>query len=176
MSLLRRLRRPSPALLISVFALLVAAGVPAQAGLLISGKQIKNHSIRGVDVARSTITGSNVKNHSLKPIDFSGSVQGPAGSAIAFAHVRAAGVLDPLRTKSVVKVTRPSKGLYCFFGLPAVRNVVATVDRAGAGSGVSLSAALGTSGNGCAGVESASVRVLDSAGKSTDNGIWVSFN
>ena len=70
------MRRPSPALIVALVALFVALGGPAQAARLITGKQIKNHSITTKDLARSTIhslrstpagsiTATEVRDHSL---------------------------------------------------------------------------------------------------------------
>lgn len=69
---MRRLKqlKPSPALVISVIALVVVSGAPAAAAQLITGKQIKNNSI----------TGKDVRNKSLTPKDFRGSVRGPTGA------------------------------------------------------------------------------------------------
>lgn len=179
MKLLRRVRRPSPAFIIACLALLVAAGVPAEAAQLISGRNIKDHSIRGKDVAHSTLTGYNVKNQSLTPADFKGSVQGPPGTALAYAHVNTAGVLDLARSKNVLKVTRPAAGLYCFFGTPPIKNVVATLDRINGGAGVIVRATAGPGGsvgNQCSGLETASVRVFTANGIATNDGIYVNFN
>jgi hypothetical protein len=65
----RRLRAPSPAMMVALIALFVALGGTAGAAILITGKQIKNGSVTGVDI----------KNKSLTPKDFRGSVQGPQG-------------------------------------------------------------------------------------------------
>jgi hypothetical protein len=70
------MRRPSPALIVALVALFVALGGPAQAARLITGKQIKNHTITTEDLARSTvhslrktpagsITAAQVRDHSL---------------------------------------------------------------------------------------------------------------
>ena len=65
-----RLRRPSPALVLAVIALVFATAGGATAATLITGKQIKN----------SSITGADVKNKSLTKSDFKGSVTGPPGA------------------------------------------------------------------------------------------------
>jgi hypothetical protein len=74
------MRRPSPALVVALVALFVALGGPAQAARLITGKQIKNHSITSKDLARGTVrslrltpkgsvTGTQVRDHSLTAAD-----------------------------------------------------------------------------------------------------------
>ena len=57
MNRIKRLRRPSPALIVGCLALFLAAGGPAAAldvsqaaAKLITGKQIKNKSITGKDI------------------------------------------------------------------------------------------------------------------------------
>src|SRR5262245_58196454 len=61
-------RRPSPALVVASLALLVAlsdvslaAPVRAAAGLVITGKQVKNESLTGVDIHNGTITGLDIR-------------------------------------------------------------------------------------------------------------------
>ena len=74
------MRRPSPALIVALVALFVALGGPAQAARLITGKQIKNHTVTTKDLARSTvrslrktpahsITSRQVRDHSLTAAD-----------------------------------------------------------------------------------------------------------
>ena len=72
--------RPSPATVIAVLALFVALGGTATAaGILITGKQIKDGTVASIDVRNGSLSGVDVKDKSLAPADFSGSVQGPAG-------------------------------------------------------------------------------------------------
>jgi hypothetical protein len=68
---LARLGRVSPAMIVAMLALFVALSGTAVAttSALITGRQIQNSSITGLDV----------KNRSLRPIDFRGSVRGPRG-------------------------------------------------------------------------------------------------
>jgi hypothetical protein len=66
---MRNLRRPSPSLVISIVALVVALGGTGYAAVTVTGKQIKD----------SSITGRDVKNKSLTKKDFKGSVRGPRG-------------------------------------------------------------------------------------------------
>jgi hypothetical protein len=50
-----KLRRPSPALVISIVALVAACAGSAVAATVITGKQIRNGTIQGVDIKNSTI-------------------------------------------------------------------------------------------------------------------------
>jgi hypothetical protein len=70
-TLLVRMSRQSPALIVAMLALFVALTGTAVAttSALIGSAQIRNNSITGLDV----------KNKSLRPIDFRGSVRGPRG-------------------------------------------------------------------------------------------------
>jgi hypothetical protein len=80
----RRLRLPSPALIVAFVALFVAG----------SGTAVAAKLITGTEIARNTVTGANVKNGSLQPKDLSAKaraalrgatgaqgVAGPAGPA-----------------------------------------------------------------------------------------------
>jgi hypothetical protein len=50
-----RPRRPSAALVVALIALFVALGGPAQAARLITGKQVKNHSLQADDLSRRAV-------------------------------------------------------------------------------------------------------------------------
>src|SRR5581483_1970285 len=69
-----RLRRPSPALVVSVLALVIALGGTAFAGptaqlvKAISGNSIKPHSIKGNRLVSNTLTGTQIKETSLKEV------------------------------------------------------------------------------------------------------------
>jgi hypothetical protein len=61
-------RRPSPALAVSVIALVVALGgtaVGAGRLLITSSSQVKNGSLTGADLKKGSITGTEIKAHSL---------------------------------------------------------------------------------------------------------------
>jgi hypothetical protein len=108
-------RRPSSAFVVAVVALVVAAGGvavaeqdPAQLAKPVTAKKAKK-------IARKV---------SDKQIDARapGLSVATAESAnpIAFAHISALGGIDQARSKNMgsATVTRPSAGLYCFYGLP----------------------------------------------------------
>jgi hypothetical protein len=93
-------RRPSPAFVLALVALLVALGGSAPAApvreaakKLVTGKQIKD----------SSLTGKDVKDRSLTPKDFKGSVRGPKGSTGATGATGATGLQG---VSGVTKVTR----------------------------------------------------------------------
>jgi len=72
--------RAATSVLLAVVVLTLGVGGTAGAVSLITGKQIKDGTIRGRDVGNGSLTGADVADKSLSPADFSGSVQGPAGS------------------------------------------------------------------------------------------------
>src|SRR5690242_5239470 len=90
-----RLHRPSPALVVAVIALVLAAGgsswaapVRQAAATLITGKQVKNESLTGSDIKNGSITGADIKPGSLTASLFTGvfgstpaGVAGPQGPA-----------------------------------------------------------------------------------------------
>jgi hypothetical protein len=76
--------RPTPATLISIFALVVATGGTSYAAMSITGKDVVNQSLTGKDIKNQTVTGKDVKNGSLKGKDFApgqllAGAQGPQG-------------------------------------------------------------------------------------------------
>ena len=71
--------RAATAVLLAVVVLTIGVGGTAGAVSLITGKQIKDGTVRSRDVGNGSLTGADVADKSLSPADFSGSVQGPAG-------------------------------------------------------------------------------------------------
>ena len=67
------------AALLAVLVLSLGLGGTAAAVTLVTGKQIKDGTVRGRDVGNGSLTGADVADRSLSPADFSGSVQGPTG-------------------------------------------------------------------------------------------------
>jgi hypothetical protein len=74
-------RKPSPAMVVAILALIAALGGSAfAAGYVITrSSQIKDGAVTGSDVRNSSLTGRDVKNRSLTPSDFTGSVRGSQG-------------------------------------------------------------------------------------------------
>ncbi len=64
-----KLRIPSPAMIVSVIALLFALSGTAVAGGLITGKQIQNNTVSSLDLANNTVQSIDVKNNSLTTLD-----------------------------------------------------------------------------------------------------------
>jgi hypothetical protein len=59
------MKRPSPALVISVLALFVALGGTGYAALSINGKDIRNGSVAGSKLKKNTLTGRQIKESRL---------------------------------------------------------------------------------------------------------------
>ena len=80
--------RPSPAMIVALIALFVALGGSASAAVLITGSEIKNGTIKSIDVGNNSLTSKDIKNLKSKDIkngsllaeDFK-SGELPAGSA-----------------------------------------------------------------------------------------------
>src|SRR4051794_5548826 len=132
-------------------ALFVALGGTSYAAATLAknsvgSSQIKNHSVKGQDIAGSAITTSKVKNGTLRAADFGGSLPagpagktgpagpaGPAGGVRAFGRVSQAGVLSR-SGGAPVTVTRPSPGVYCLTpqGIDVTKTGIAlTLDETG---------------------------------------------
>jgi hypothetical protein len=74
----RLIHRPSPSMLVSVLALVVATGGTSYAAVKITGHDIKDKTVTGKDVKNQALTGKDVKNQTLLAKDFKAG-QLPAG-------------------------------------------------------------------------------------------------
>src|SRR4051812_39996829 len=153
-----RLRRPSPAMIVALLALVVACGGTATAAsvMIRSSNQVATGSInsgdlangRGVDIADLTANA----RRDLTPLPGPAGAQGPQGnqgpqgargeqgpegrpgqdgSAVAFAHVLADGTLDRNNSKGVKSTSKRNTfgySVYCFDLEPGVKNAVASTD------------------------------------------------
>ncbi len=75
------IRRPSPALIISVISLFIATSGVGYAAATIGSSQIKNNSVRGKDIRNSTIGGKDVAKNALTGSDIAESKLGKVPSA-----------------------------------------------------------------------------------------------
>ena len=144
--------RPSPALIVALIALIVASAGVGVGASFITGKQIKNGSIRGVDIKNHSIGKAKLKGNFQGPRGTTGATgarglqglqgqRGPAGEAVAYARVAANGTLEPgdggKQSKNVVAGNiehdaTTGAGVYCFGGLPfAVASAMVSPDSAG---------------------------------------------
>ncbi len=144
----KRIQRPSPALLIAILALIVAASGDAVAGgvsaaaKLITGKQVKNETLTSADVRNGSLTLSDFKrSERSKLLGAEGAAgdrgpQGPPGlpgvpgsagqkgdtgapgTARAYGLVSELGALS--RSKGIETVQHPGDGVYCVRLDPAI--------------------------------------------------------
>ena len=106
----------------ATIAVFLALGGVAVAGGKIGGGAIKDHSLTGRDIKKGSIPLTALKKI---PVGKEGPA-GPAGSALAFAHVNADGTLDAANSKNIAasKVTAQSN-YYCVTPSVPVSNVIA---------------------------------------------------
>ena len=77
----RRIRLPSPAMVVALAALVTSAGGTVTAAALITSADIKDNTIRSVDIRNRAVKGIDVKNNSLTGADVRESTLGPVPSA-----------------------------------------------------------------------------------------------
>lgn len=85
-----KLRPPSPALAISIIALVAACTGSAVAATIITGKQIRNGTIQGIDIKNATIT-SNKLSKGTQNLLTKKSGSSSTGGKVAFEVTRKAG-------------------------------------------------------------------------------------
>jgi len=119
-------RRPTPAFVIALIALFVALG---GTGYALSGSELKDRSVAGIKIKKSTITNKEVLESSLKPVPKS---DGLSLTAVVGANGSAA------RANGAVSSTRLGEGNYEVIFNRDVRNCayVATIGDIGAADGV----------------------------------------
>ncbi len=85
------MKKPSPAILVSSAALLVALGGTSYAAAQINGNQIKNNTVSGAKIKNNSIKSNDIRNGSIKAKDIKDGVL-PTGSR--WALVNAAGQIE----------------------------------------------------------------------------------
>ncbi|HEY8640027.1 MAG TPA: hypothetical protein VIL53_05925 [Solirubrobacterales bacterium] len=120
-------RRPSPAMIVAIVALIIGLTGTAVAGVAtiskISGKTVKKNTLPGNRIKKNTITGKQVKESSLGQVPSANTANtaNTANSAnpVAFARVASDGTLVVASSKGVAQsnITHPNAGVYCFSGL-----------------------------------------------------------
>ena len=63
------LRRITPSMAVAILAIVIAVSSSATAALVISGKQIKDHSITGKDLKKNAVKSKTIKNKTVKGKD-----------------------------------------------------------------------------------------------------------
>jgi hypothetical protein len=77
----RRLRRPTPAMLIGLLALVVALGGTATAAVLINGSQLTNRSVGAIKIKKDTLGGAEISEKRLGKVPAAQRAQNVGGYA-----------------------------------------------------------------------------------------------
>jgi hypothetical protein len=172
MSLIRKYR-PSLAtvvLAVLVFALSVGG---ATAASLITGRQIKDHSIGYVDLKKKAQALLRGHRGAQGPQGLPGPVgpPGPAGQStiLAYAHVSKGGAMIGADTKNLkqANLTKTATGQYCFRGLTlSIRSAIASPS-----GGKAIGAVVGPATTTCSFV----VSTYAANGARVDNAFYVQF-
>ena len=137
---MRRLRRPSPAMLVALVALVLATTGSAVAATLITGKNIKNGTIRLRDLSKGTRAalvgkrGKTGKTGKTGPRGFAGFTgasgrNGAPGTALAYAHINSNNTVDASGAKGIAVSTRGTGGAYCLnYTGGTAHNIQLTID------------------------------------------------
>lgn len=172
-----------PATLIAVLALFFALAGGAVAGAVISGSQLRNHSVAEKKLTKRAIKALRGHRGARGPAGPQGATgsQGPAGTALAYVHITPAGTFDAAGSSGVAATnfTHNGAGKYCFHDLTFTpHNVVATIDAAGAapipGSSAHVAVGADTASFCAAGTEAAVITSSSTA--LSDYGVYIVFN
>lgn len=131
---MKKIRKPSPSMVVALLALVLATSGSAVAASLITSSQIKDGTIQLKDIntkARKALKGQRGPQGPQGPRGANGTngtngaagptgPAGPAGTALAYATVSSAGTVSSALNVTTANVTKPaaSTGFYCFSGLP----------------------------------------------------------
>jgi hypothetical protein len=141
---------PSPAMAVALIALFVALGGSAYAAIVVTGKNVKNGSLTGVDFKKRSLHGSKLRADSVGGDVVKESTLGPVQALAHQAVVTGAGVLA--RGRGVSSVVRTAAGRYQVVFDRDVRGCVYTatvgdVGAAGPGTGTASVASTATNAN-----------------------------
>jgi hypothetical protein len=133
----------SPALVVSILALVVALGGTGYAAFRLPARSVGTAQLKDGAVTAHKVRARTLLARNFAPGQLPRGPAGPpgrpgapglAGSARAFGVVRAAGTVVPSRSKGIVALSHPAVGVYCLT-LPSSLNpasttIVATPDEA----------------------------------------------
>ena len=109
---MKRVRMPSPALVIALVALFFSIGGSAY-GLVITGKSIRNGTVTGKDIRNRSLASRDVKRNGLGGAAVSESKLGPVPSAEGIVHQAAIGANGVVaRGRGVGSAARTGNGRY----------------------------------------------------------------
>jgi hypothetical protein len=182
-----RFCRPSPALVISIVALVVAStGTAVAVTKITSSKQIGKNVVNSGDIRDKTLQVRDTSRKLRKALAGKKGAPGATGqkgdpgqpgSALAYAHVFASGDVEEANSKNVsdANVSHGSLTGYFCFNLPfSVKSVVANVDLSYQDTGFAT-VDLGDGGGGCPASTQVSVKTTIPTGGEFDD-FFVVFN
>lgn len=91
-------KRPSPAMIVAVVALVAALGGTAYAKVVITGKNIRNSTVVGADIKNKALAGRDIKNDSLGRVP----IKEERLTASKFGQVNSSKVADGVNRQAVV--------------------------------------------------------------------------
>lgn len=117
----KRLRRPSPALIISVIALIAALAGSAYAVKRIGANQLKRNAVTTKKIKNGAVTNPKIANGAVTDGKIAATAK---GKAVAYATVNANGTVDAAKSRGITDsmITKPSGAtgvVFCFHGLPS---------------------------------------------------------
>jgi len=129
-------RKPSPSLVISVLALVMAIGLGPASALVgrdsVTSGDVKNRTLKGADIRKGAVRSVALRDRGVRVRDLATGVFGSR----AYGRVAPDGALS--RSKNVAAVTRPATGIYCIQPSslidPAEAVLIVSDDRAGNGT------------------------------------------
>lgn len=114
----RRSRRPSPALIVAILALIAALSGTAVAAKF-GGSQIKRNAIKAKHIRDGAVTATDIRD---------GNVTEPKLAFDAKSYAKVSGPGELTQSRGVVTVSRNVEGRYCFDLAFTANNAVATPD------------------------------------------------
>lgn len=124
-------RRPSPAMIVAMLALIVALGGTSYAAFRVPSnsvgtKQLKNNAVTTPKIHNRAVTRSKLNLSGVTAPNATNLGGKPASTyLVRFLAVRGNGTVNPTASTTTAHVTNPSPGTYCISGLsPAPRAVV----------------------------------------------------
>src|SRR3954469_15404391 len=74
-------RRPSPAMIVAVMALIASSAATATAAVVVTGKQIRNRSVTNVDLRRGSVTSGTIRDATIRSEDLRPGILRPLQSS-----------------------------------------------------------------------------------------------
>jgi len=161
-------RRPSPALVVGVIALVAALGGTAVAAKKIGGSDIKSNAIKKKHIKDNAVRTDAIKDANVTALKL-------AEDAQAYARVNQAGTVVS-QAKGVVGVNRNATGRYCLDLTFAPNTAVASIDESTAAGGATLQTLVPGSAACPVPFNDATVFTFGPANNPNNNGFYVQFD